>query len=231
MRVVLVHGTMDRGSSFARVRAQLPEFDVVTYDRRGYGRRAADPPGSFSDHVDELLAHVGATPSVVVGHSIGGDIAMAAACRAPGAILAIGAWEPPLAWLPWWPQDSAGTVAVGEAATPELAAELFMRGVVGDDVWDGLPEETRAARRAEGVAMVVDVEAIRDTAPFDVDDVTVPMIVGRGTRSKWYHQQSADWFVENAAAELFTIDGANHGAHTSHVMEFADFVRRTAALA
>ncbi len=37
-RVILVHGTMDRASSFARLLPHLTDLDVVTYDRRGYGR-------------------------------------------------------------------------------------------------------------------------------------------------------------------------------------------------
>src|SRR5439155_752687 len=126
-RVVLVHGTMDRASSFAKVLSHLRDSEVVTYDRRGYGRNWARPATTLDDHVDDLLERLGDRPSVVVGHSIGGDFALAATTRRPDIVRAVGAWEAPLAWLPWWPEDSAGTQAVTRDITPEDAGELFMR--------------------------------------------------------------------------------------------------------
>lgn len=231
-RVILVHGTMDRASSFAKVRGQLPDLAVVAYDRRGYGSARDNKPTALEDHVDDLLAQIGEEPAVVIGHSIGGDFALAAATRRPDLVEAVGAWEAPLAWLPWWPEQSAGTQAVSQGLTPEAAAEAFMRGVAGDDTWDRLPEPTKDERRAEGVAMLVDVQGIRSGAPFDIASVKVPVVAGRGGASKPYHRRSAEWLVEHVpGAELFDIDGARHGAHTSHPEEFAAFVRRAVAKA
>ncbi len=108
------------------------------------------------------------------------------------------------------------------------AAELFMRGVVGDDIWERLPEPTKAARRDEGAAMLLDVGALLAGSPFDPAAVRAPVVAGRGSASKPYHRRSAEWLAENVAdTELFEIAGARHGAHTSHPAEFAAFVRRT----
>lgn len=225
-RVVLVHGTMDRASSFARVLPHLDGLDVVTYDRRGYGNRWRDVPTSLDDHVDDLLEVVGDEPAVVVGHSIGGDFALAASIKRPDVIRSVGAWEAPLAWLPWWPERSAGTQAVTRDVSDEDAAELFMRGVVSDEVWERLPEETKEARRREGHAMRIDVNGIRSAPAFDPTAVTVAVLSGKGGNSKDYHQRAADWLVEHVRnAELFEIAGARHGAHLSHPREFAEFVR------
>ena len=228
MRVVLVHGTMDRASSFAKVVSHLTDLDVVTYDRRGYGDARAHPPSSLDDHIEDLQAQVEARPAVIVGHSIGGDIALAVATRCPDRALAVGAWEAPLAWMPWWPADSAGSRAVSEGLDPGDAAEIFMRGVVGDDVWERLPVSTQQARRDEGTAMLVDIAGIREVSPFDPAAVKVPVLSGRGGDSKPYHRRAADWLVDNVdGAELFEIPGARHTAHTSHPAEFAAFVRKT----
>ena len=228
MRVVLVHGTMDRAASFAKVLPHLRDCDVVTYDRRGYGHARAEPPTSLDDHVDDLEERLDGLPSVIIGHSIGADIALAVAARQPELVTAVGAWEAPLAWLPWWPDDSAGSRAAADGVEAGVAAEIFMRGVVGDDVWDRLPEATKQARRDEGVAMLVDIAGIRDDAPFDAARVTVPVVAGRGGDSKPYHRRSAEWLVGQLSnAELFEIPGARHGAHASHPAEFAAFVRRT----
>ena len=228
MRLVLVHGTMDRAASFGKVLPHLRDHDVVTYDRRGYGHASGEPPTSLCDHVDDLEKRLDGLPSVIIGHSIGGDIALAVAARHPELVAAVGAWEAPLAWLPWWPHDSVGSRAVAEGIDAGAAAELFMRGMVGDHVWDRLPEATKQARRQEGVAMLIDVAGIRDEAPFDAARVLVPVVAGRGGDSKPYHRRSAEWLVEQLAdAELFDIPGARHGAHASHPAEFAAFVRRT----
>jgi len=226
---VLVHGTMDRATSFAKVMRALSEFECVAYDRRGYGKSGRPAPESVDAHVDDLVELLGGRPAVLVGHSLGGDLALAASTRRPDLVQAVAAWEAPLPWLDWWPRDSAGIRAVSTGLDPGDAAEVFMRGVVGDDVWEGLPDATKAARRGEGDAMIVDVGAARAGPLFDVDLVRVPVLAGRGGKSKAYHRSSADWLVERiAGAELYEIPGATHGAHKSHPAEFAAFVRRAA---
>ncbi len=89
--VVLVHGSLDRGSSFARTVRRLGDLHVVTYDRRGYHHSRAMPLApSLDRHIADLVALVGPGPAVVVGHSYGGDVALGAAMAAPDAIGAVG---------------------------------------------------------------------------------------------------------------------------------------------
>ena len=108
--VVLVHGSLDRAGSFARVTRRLDDLHTVAYDRRGYHRsRGASPVhGTFEGHVDDLLSVIDDRPCVGVGHSYGGDIALAGAVRAggPGPILAVAAFEPPMPWLGTWARRS-----------------------------------------------------------------------------------------------------------------------------
>ena len=96
--VVIVHGQPDRSKNFARVLHLLTDLPVTAYDRRGYGKslNAAPKARGFSDHADDLLEILDGTPSIVVGQSAGGTIAMLAATRAPELFLALGVWEPPL---------------------------------------------------------------------------------------------------------------------------------------
>lgn len=230
--VVLVHGTMDRGSSFRLVVRRLRDLHVVTYDRRGYAKsRGAAPPRPSLDHqADDLLEIVGERPAVLVGHSLGGDVAVLAALRRPDLIGAVGAYEPPMPWLPWWPQGSAGGEAArrAESGDPDGAAEWFIRRIVGDAAWEQLPERTRQERRAESAALMADLSAIQHDAPFDPVELTVPLVVGRGERSLPHHTQSAIRLAEAVpGAELFEIAGATHGAHVTHPEEFAALVRRT----
>jgi pimeloyl-ACP methyl ester carboxylesterase len=236
--IVLVHGSLDRSTSFARVVRRLDDLHTVVYDRRGYHRsRAALPLNTTLDgHVDDLLTVIDGRPSVVVGHSYGGDVALGAALRAEGRapIVGVAAYEPP---MPWLSGGTAGPVASahgrrqtppGEPSGDAEAAERFFRRMVGDSAWDRLPEETRAARRAEGPALAAEIGSIRRAqAPFDVTSLSVPAIFARGERSTPRHRQSVAWLVEHTpGAELVEIPGAGHGAHLTHPDAFAAMVRR-----
>lgn len=227
--VVLVHGTLDRATSFARVRRHLADLDTVAYDRRGYASRIDEGPATLHGHVDDLLSVVGDRRAVVAGHSYGADIALAAAVRRPDVVVGVVSYEAPMPWQPWWPDNTAGAAAVA-AQEPEAAAEAFMRRMVGDERWERLPARTKAARRAEGRAVLAELASIRDHPPFDLADVRAPVVVGVGVESA-AHQRAA---APNVAAllpdaVLVEVAGASHGAHLSHPAEFAGLVR--AALA
>jgi len=92
---------------------------------------------SLADHIADLVAVVGDGPAVVVGHSYGGAVALGAAVQAPEVIGAVGAYEPPMPWTPWWPRRSASSIADEDPAT---FAEGFFRRVVGDAGWDRLSD-------------------------------------------------------------------------------------------
>jgi pimeloyl-ACP methyl ester carboxylesterase len=222
--VVLVHGSLDRGSSFARVVRRLGDLHVVTYDRRGYERsRSARPrAGGVADHADDLLEIVDGGPAVVVGHSYGGDVALAAAVRDPKTVRAVVAYEPPLPWMAWWPTRGV------PAADPAVFAETFFKRMVGGDTWDRLPESTRAARRADGPALAAELNAIRQGGtPFQVEDLVVPAVFGRGERSADRHRRGPEELARQApGSELVEIAGAAHGAHLTHPDAFAALVRR-----
>ncbi len=231
--VVFVHGSLDRGASFARVRRRLTELTTVAYDRRGYrGSRHLHPLAEgLADHVEDLLDVIDGREAVVVGHSYGGNVALGAALDARGAtIRALAAYEPPQPWL----RRDAPTSGDGPASSrswdgdePGAAAERFFRRMVGDAAWERLSEEERADRRADGPALSAELAAIRiRQAPFDVSTLAVPAVYGRGSESLPHHRQAVAWLVEHTPdAELFEIDGARHGAHLTHPDAFATMVR------
>lgn len=225
--VVLVHGSMDRGSSFGRTVKAMADLHVVTYDRHGYGHsNTTSPHTTLGQHVADLLEIVDGRRCAVVGHSYGGDVALLASIERPDLIAAVGAFEAPMPWAPWWPSASAGSAAMA-ADSPEEAAEAFMRRVVGDRIWSRLPRPTKEARRAEGATLVAEMESIRGAAPFDPADVPVPVVAGSGADSEPRHRDSAARLADAVPdGELLTIDGAGHGAHLSHPKDFAAFVRR-----
>ena len=98
--VVFVHGAMDRAASFGRAARRLGGLDVVTYDRRGYaGSIDGGTAGGIAGHADDLDTVIdwsGATRVVIVGHSLGGTIALELAARGDDRVSALLAFESPM---------------------------------------------------------------------------------------------------------------------------------------
>jgi pimeloyl-ACP methyl ester carboxylesterase len=238
--VVLVHGAPDRAKNFAHVVHQLSDHDVTVYDRRGYGKSlaAADsgveccPLGGFDVHADDLLALLDGRPSIVVGQSAGGSIAMIAATKAPELFVALGVWEPPMVAWDWWMGDEAWqrTMLWALWTDPYDLGETVNRSILGDERWESVPDRTKELLRAEGVAFRADMAGQRERS-FDLDQLKVPFVVGCGTvtpdpRFLGAHRRLA----EHTGGELFVVEGADHFAHTNHPEAWASFARRTIAL-
>lgn len=226
--VVVVHGGLDRASSFGRVARQLADVPVVMYDRRGYGRSIAAGPAPIDAHVDDLLRLIGTEPATVFGHSVGGVIAVMASLRRPELVQAVLAFEAPMPWLDWWPQRSGPA----PETDPGDEAERFMRQMVGDRIWERLPARTRADRRAEGPALRADLAALHSGAAlFDPAAVTAPLLVAAGGETSWWHRRAAEELAAAVpGAALAVLEGADHGAHLSQPAAVAALVRRAREL-
>lgn len=233
-RLVFVHGAMDRGAGFLRTVRHLDEFSWTVYDRRGYGRSLVDDsasPSTFDRHVDDLIGLLDATavggPSVVVGHSLGGTVALAAAARRPELISSLLVHEAPLPWLPWWPlTDDDGRRIEDDG--PSGAVERFMSRVIGRESWEQLPPSTRAQRFAEGPTLVAELVSVRGAPPFVGPEIPVPVMIGIGSLADPIRVRASQHLVQVLPnARIAAIDGAPHGAQGTHPGPFADLVRRT----
>lgn len=224
--MVLIHGVVDRAATFQPTRRALAPLPVLSYDRRGYAGSVDLAGGAdLSVHVADLLEVVDDRPSVLVGHSFGGLIALAAAVEEPELVRAVGVYEPPLPWLDWWP-----SVIAFDA--PETAAETFFREVVGDSAWEDLPDDFKADRRREGAALISDFSSSRCGLPFDLADVLSPVAAAHGSRTTAHFKRAAQTIAaSNLGATLTVIEGAAHGVHLTHPELFASWIRSVVASA
>lgn len=232
--VVLVHGSMDRHTSFARVRARLMvTCHVVSYDRRGYaGSRQAMPAAEhLSDHVDDLEAVVGERPCTLAGHSYGGDVVLSFAERRPDLVQAAVVYEPPLAWLDWWPHHG-GRPPQYENVTGEQAAEAFLRRMIGDERYERLPLKVREEVGKDGDALMAELTSIRlDPPPFDPAKICAPVLVVYGAASDERHRRAAVYLAESLpGGSLHAVAEAFHGGHQSHPAAFARLILGAVAL-
>jgi pimeloyl-ACP methyl ester carboxylesterase len=228
--VVLVHGSLDRSAGLLKLSRRLDDrFRVVRYDRRGYGRSVEHPgPYDMAGNVDDLVSIIEdceGGPAAVVGHSYGGNVALAATQRRPDLVATVAVYESPQSWEPWWSGGSAGSHALESRDDPSLAAELFMRRLVGDDRWERLPPSTRDARRAEGRAMVGELGDLRERRPWSPDRIEAPVLAMYGEHGQPHHRQGAEHLVSSLAhAELREVPGARHFGPNTHPDDVADLV-------
>jgi pimeloyl-ACP methyl ester carboxylesterase len=240
VHVVLIHGSLDRSAGLLKLSRRLDErYRVTRYDRRGYGRSRPHPGPFDIDHqVADLVEVVReapdtAGPVVIVGHSYGGNVALALADRHPEMVAGVVTFESPLSWLSWWPRNSAGGDAMTWRDEPEEAAERFMRRLIGDDRWDRLPPSSRAARRAEGPAMIGELTDLRQHAPWVPERVTVPVMALRGEHGQQHHRAGAEALAEMLpTATMRTVPDAHHFGPNTHpddvaamVIEFVEQLR------
>ena len=242
--VVFVHGSLDRGESFRRVMRRLPDLTTVAYDRRGYQGSRAGGVVDLGGHVDDLLLIAAAAreesgrPIVAVGHSLGGDVVVAAALADPRAFGAIGAYEPPMPWL-GFRRDGKGDPETARrwpplSPDPAEEAERFFSRMVGAAAWARLTDDGRAQRRADGPALVGDLRSLHgEGPPFDVTQLDVPAVFGMGgPTTRPHHRRTVQWLGAHVpGCIVYEIEGAQHGAHLTHPDHFAAMTRVVVASA
>lgn len=218
--VLLIHGSLDRSSGMAKVARLVRGHASIRYDRRGYAKSFEHPgPHTVEGNVDDVEAILDGRPAVMIGHSYGGNIALAAAQRLGTQIRGVSTYEAPLSWMPWWPSNTAGGAAA--ASDPSSSAEEFMVRLIGQERWDALPQSTREERRREGPTLKSELTDLRRAAPWDPSAIHCSVVAGHGSKGASHHRRGAESIVAAIpGSTMVTIDGAGHGAPVSHPSEF-----------
>lgn len=218
--LVVVHGSMDRSAGLLRLSRRLDvTHRVLRYDRRGYGRsRDVGPPWTVEANVEDLerlIRDRRAGPAALFGHSFGGNVALGLAARRPDLVTGVVVYETPLSWFDWWPGNSAGAAAMA-VDDPGDAAEAFMRRLVGDAVWERLPEAKQAERRAEGAAMVAELADLRRRAPWEADQIGVPVLALFGEHARPHHRSAMERLaaVLPSCSSVMVPEAGHAGPHT-----------------
>ncbi len=159
--LVFIHGWMcDQTYWSAQVDAFAPHYTVVTVDLGGHGRSGMTRPGwpleAFGGDVAAVLEKLGPGPVILVGHSMGGPVALEAARLAPERVMGIVAvdtlqdadrtWdrEQMQAFLDALEEDFPGTCRgfVSQMFPPQADPALMER--VAGTMCSGSPEVGRA---------------------------------------------------------------------------------------
>jgi len=164
--IVCIHGT---GSS--SVLWQGPALELATrgrtivYDRRGFSRSERPEPfvTNVRQHADDAAALVdalAAAPAIVIGRSQGGEIAVDLALRYPDRVRALallegGGLSLSEALRRWLAELDEQVFAAAETDVSTVG-ETLLRSVLGDGVWEELPELVRETFTANGPAIVAE---------------------------------------------------------------------------
>jgi hypothetical protein len=142
-------------------------------------------------------------------------------------VLAVIAYEPPLPWLPWWPDIAPWEeIVFAQGRSPEDAAEAMMRHVLDDARWEQLPKRIKERRRNEGSALVTEMKTLRDVGPtFDPVTLVPHIYTSAGSESLPHHKLVSERLAELAPRGGYQeLPGAAHSAHVTHPMTFAQLI-------
>ena len=235
--LLLIHGTAADHRTWRVVAPELAkERRVWAMDRRGRGASGDAAAYAAERELEDIAAVAEAIgPVSIVGHSLGGRLALAASPRLP-TLRRVVAYE--------------GTPLPGASGGPEstrLLAELrrdlargdldrllarFMTEAVGmpaDELaaFRANPIWPARARTAPTIVRELDAAAHEPVLGFEAIATTrVPVLqlVGGGS-SRWFADGAAELDRRLADGRLQVMDGARHAAHHSHPEAFLAAVR------
>jgi pimeloyl-ACP methyl ester carboxylesterase len=198
-RVLLIHGICSSGATWWEIAAGIEDATVVAPDLRGHGESPRAERYAAADFASDL----GTSWDLVVGHSLGGLIAVHAAVHDPGFARRLLLLDPVLELDDF---DAVTAANLEEATNPPSAAAIAAE----NPHWH--PEHARLKALAASQADPHAVErTMRDNAPWAhaplLDRLTVPTLVFAGPMC------SPSLGAANPLVETRAVPGTGHSPH------------------
>jgi pimeloyl-ACP methyl ester carboxylesterase len=186
--ILCIHGTGSSTVLWRRAASELARHGrTVVYDRRGFGRSERPEPLAIdvhqqADDAAALIEALGLSPAVVIGRSQGGEIAVDLALRYPDRVRALallegGGMSLSDEFARWRTQMLAPVFAVGETDVGQVGETMF-RGVLGDEVWESLPNEVRQVFVANSPAILAEEQGPQlEVTAAELGSIARPVLV------------------------------------------------------
>jgi len=235
--VVLLHGLFGHAGNFGAIQRRLAErHRVIALDLRNHGaspHAASMTYPEMAADVRHTLARMQALPAALVGHSMGGKVAMALALDSPGLVdrLCVADMAPRA-----YPSTFAGHVAAMaaidlapgltraeadralQAAEPDGGVRQFL---LQNLRFDRVPPAWRINLAAIGAAL----PGLSDWVPPQATHYGGPALFISGARSDYIRAEDrpaiATWFP---ATRFATIAGAGHWVHAEAPDQFVSIL-------
>lgn len=232
--VLLIHGISSSGESWRPVLAALGEhLTPVTIDLRGHGHSARPDSGylyeDYAADLDAALAHLGLDHPLVIGHSLGGLVALWWASQHPDRARALVIEDSPLrsgedfrstfdAWIAQNAMPVEELAAAYREKNPALTvAEALRRATImtgtAREVFTELREDSLANHGTDRIALF---ERIKSPILF---------ISGDPASGGMVHPDDLAAFSRRVPhVEVAQVAGAGHSIHAEHPGTFVDLV-------
>jgi len=234
--VVLLHGLFGSAGNWGAIQKGLaPDHRVIALDLRNHGASPHDPvmdlPAMAAD-VAETLAALAAAPAAVIGHSLGGKVAMALALSAPAMVsrllvadIAPVAYPPGLrgyvAAMQALPLRPGLTRGDADAALAEAVPEPGIRAFLLQNLRLGGAAPTWRLGLAEIAAAMSALEA----APPAGTPYAGPVLVVAGSRSDYVRPEHHARFRALFPAVSFASLPTGHWVHAEDPAGFLALVK------
>jgi pimeloyl-ACP methyl ester carboxylesterase len=237
--LIVLHGLFGSGTNWRSLaRGLSDDCEVHLLDLRNHGRSPHADSMIYPEMADDLRAYMdahGLEAAAILGHSMGGKVAMCFALDAPGRvtrlvvvdIAPVSTASDHLPYIRAMQALALEDIASREEASQRLAAEVPDPGV-RQFLLQNLQRENEVWRwRLNLDALLGNMPALQDF-PVDGegDRYGGPVLFVRGERSD-YVAESHRPAVERLfpAAEIVTIGGAGHWVHADQPVQFLNAIR------
>ena len=229
--LLLLHGLTDSGAGWTdAVRHWQDRFAILAVDHRGHGASPRFTPEELAGHPGDVMVDDAVhlleqlpEPPLVLGHSLGGAVALTAAVRRPELVRAL-VLEDPAALGPHEPQrDTSGSDSWVSSlrpsrSAPDDAALLALRRTVHPDWPESELLETGRAEQQTDLAYLVNGDLKPSLRwPELLARVTVPTLVLSGDATTRMPELCIDDDVErgllaadNPHLRFERVPGAGH---------------------
>lgn len=248
--MVLMHGIIDSSVSWEPVMPAFAEYaDVIAPDLLGHGRsdkpRADYSIGAHTNHLRDLLDARGHDRVVLVGHSLGGGVAMGFQYQYPGrcdAMVLVAAGGLGRKISPWLRLASLPGVVPAMGLATSRPVRGTIEGVRRRAADHG--DDRRAWVLANASRVLGDLgqpgarDAFKNTLRGVIDHTgqrnialgklhlarDMPTLLVWGSEDPIIPVDHAYRAAELSGGEVVVIDGAGHAPHRSHPEQFAEIV-------
>lgn len=228
--VVLVHPAVEDASKFKRVVPLLEEYDVISYDRRGFGlsgglaESMGDCVGDVASVVDYATSRTATAPTLV-GICWGAAIGLTYLEQGGSEhVISGGFWEP-LAIRRFW----EGLYLQAALDCSQISGrDMVVVQAGGEYAWEAKTDAERSdLLRFADAAQSDGRLCVTDGLFSGLDDISVPCVVGLGGTSDFHDIETASkWFASELPwSYLIRMPDAGHLAHRTNPTRFAQFVR------
>ena len=235
-RLVLLHGLGQDHRIWQEIQDEMAAFETFAYDLRGHGDTwFGEADGTLTQLGWDLIAFLEFVgPSVCVGFSLGGSIALWAASERPDlvpGVVAVATSSVVGRVAAASMDDRIEEITQGDASTlAAILAEDTASQLAGADVDVAALVESRVRAVGDGRGYLNGALAVRamhdEHLNSRLDEIVQPVLVVSGSVDPWCPRKAADIMLEHLADATFVeLEGVGHLITDAAPQELLDAVR------